>query len=211
MTASARKAACGLRAVLGTSLLIPHGIGSGGTESLDARPIHLRPLSEAEQTLAVQPRDRPGVKTGEVVGAVEGFVVDRHALNLLPSRLSEASLIRTTLRDWLLALIDDLCVDRRGCMLVNAATELSSSDPATQARAQAAFVATRDALEAVLDDARRRGELTTDLDPAASAELLLSIVIGLKVQCQAGAPRARLDRAVDAAMAGLAADARHAT
>jgi TetR/AcrR family transcriptional repressor of nem operon len=119
--------------------------------------------------------------------------------------------LRTTLRDWLLGLIDELCVDRRGCMLVNAATELASSDPATQARAQAAFAAIRDALETVLDDAQRGGELNDDLDPAASAELLLNLVIGLKVQGRVGAPRERLERAVGAALAGLTGDARPAT
>ena len=43
------------------------------------------------------------------------------------------------------------------------------------------------------------------LDPVASADLLLSVVIGLKVQGRVGSPREHLERAVDAALRSVVA------
>lgn len=106
---------------------------------------------------------------------------------------------------WLGAIVDDLCddPDGRGCLMVNAVLADGEAGPAGRERAGAAFDAVRDALVATLREGRETGELAADLDVEAAAELLLSTLLGLKIQGRAGADRDRLRRGADMALRAL--------
>jgi TetR/AcrR family transcriptional repressor of nem operon len=109
------------------------------------------------------------------------------------------------LRRWLHGVIDGLCDDPggRGCLMVNALTEVGSRDAQTRDRAQAAFDGIRAALTSALCRGREAGEVGGDVDPEAAAELLLNVLLGLKVQGRTDADRRRQRAAVDVALRAL--------
>jgi TetR/AcrR family transcriptional repressor of nem operon len=108
------------------------------------------------------------------------------------------------LREWLIRMVD--LPDEgagRGCFVVNTATELGAEDPAVDERTQAAFGVTRDTLLEVLQRGRRDGTLRADLDPAAAAESLFTLVLGLRVRARAGHRPADLGKVIDATVRSL--------
>jgi TetR/AcrR family transcriptional repressor of nem operon len=109
------------------------------------------------------------------------------------------------LREWLIRMVDlpEEGTAARGCFVVNTATELGADDPAVDERTQAAFGVTRDSLREVLDRGRRDGELRTDLDVAATAELLFTLVLGLRVRARAGHGPAELTSVIDTTISSL--------
>ncbi|RFU41745.1 TetR/AcrR family transcriptional regulator [Actinomadura logoneensis] len=117
--------------------------------------------------------------------------------------------VREVLRDWLLWLVS--CPSDgepgRGCFVVNTATELGTGDADVRERTEAAFEVTRRALRSLLDEGRRTGELSGDLDIDAAVELLFTTVLGLRVRERAGHDPARLAAAIDAAIRSLGPDA----
>ncbi|TYK44011.1 TetR/AcrR family transcriptional regulator [Actinomadura decatromicini] len=113
--------------------------------------------------------------------------------------------VRETLRDWLLWLVG-CAADAEpgpGCLVVNTATELGTSDAEIRARTEAAFEVTRSALRSLLDEGRRSGELPPDLDLDAAVELLFTTVLGLRVRERAGHDAGRLAAAIDFAIGAL--------
>ncbi|MFC3998099.1 TetR/AcrR family transcriptional regulator [Nocardiopsis sediminis] len=120
-------------------------------------------------------------------------------------RLSGRGPCREVLRTWLLWLVSGGDDDeaRRGCFVVNTATELGTTDPDVQRRTEAAFDVTRQAIAGVLRRGCRDGELPADLDIDAAVELLFTTVLGLRVRERAGHDPARLAAAIDAAIRSL--------
>ncbi|TDC27320.1 TetR/AcrR family transcriptional regulator [Streptomyces sp. 8K308] len=112
---------------------------------------------------------------------------------------------RQALRDWLLWLVTCPTGDEpaRGCLVVNTATELGTTDALVHQRTEAAFEVTREALRSLLTEGRAQGELPADLDLDAAVELLFTTVLGLRVRERAGHDHARLTTAVDAAIRAL--------
>jgi TetR/AcrR family transcriptional regulator, transcriptional repressor for nem operon len=113
--------------------------------------------------------------------------------------------VRDVLRDWLGWLVG-CTADAEpgpGCLVVNTATELGTTDTEVSARTEAAFEVTRSALRSLLDEGRRTGELPTDLDLDAAVELLFTTVLGLRVRERAGHDPQRLATAIDFAIHGL--------
>lgn len=75
-----------------------------------------------------------------------------------------------------------LCDERRrGCMIVNAATEVMARDPQVARRVEASWDALETALASALTRARAQGELPPDKDPRALARFLLVMMQGIRV------------------------------
>ncbi|HEY8480963.1 MAG TPA: TetR family transcriptional regulator [Spirillospora sp.] len=70
---------------------------------------------------------------------------------------------------------------RRGCMIVNAATEIMTRDPQVARRVEASWDALETALTSALTRARAQGELAADKDPRALARFLLVVMQGIRV------------------------------
>jgi TetR/AcrR family transcriptional repressor of nem operon len=117
------------------------------------------------------------------------------------ARLEQPGPVRRVLRDWLVGMVEGAVTN--GCFVVNTATELGPADPAVDARIQAAFEVTREALHHALDRGRRGGELPAELDVDAAAETLFSLVLGLEVRARAGHAVPRLAAVIEAALLAL--------
>ena len=113
--------------------------------------------------------------------------------------------VSEVVRDWLVRMVDlpEEGAAARGCFVVNTATELGADDPTVDERTQAAFGVTREALAEVLQRGRRNGELRADLDVAATAESLFTLVLGLRVRARAGHGPAELRGVIDTAVRSL--------
>lgn len=92
----------------------------------------------------------------------------------------------------------------KGCLLVNCASELAPRDPDVAAVVGGAFDQTRAFFEGALREAVAAGEVRRDIDPAAFAQALLAMLLGLQVLVRAGAPRAQREAIVRQAEALLA-------
>ncbi len=94
-------------------------------------------------------------------------------------------------------------VQPRGCLAVNTAAELAGADEGAAAQVLRSFERTESAFRAVLEEGRRTGELDADLDPAATASLLLATTVGIQLIARTATGPDRLHRIVDAALAHL--------
>lgn len=92
---------------------------------------------------------------------------------------------------------------RRGCMIVNAATERLPGDAAVERRIEAAWNALETALVSALIRARAQGELPPDRDPRALARFILVLLQGMRVVAKGSPDPDRLRDAADQALALL--------
>lgn len=122
---------------------------------------------------------------------------------LLTSMFQDTDSLREMLRRALTAVSDDALADpeRRGCLMVNAAMELTPHDPDTAQRVAAAFAGIEDALHEALVLAQERGEVAPEKDARALARFLLTAMQGLRVVGKATPDRGRLEDAVDTTLA----------
>src|SRR3984885_16294942 len=119
--------------------------------------------------------------------------------------LAEGADIRATLRGLFGGLVDDAVSDerRRGCMVVNAATERVPRDSATSRTVREVLQGNADALTEALIAARERGELAADLDPLAVGGFLATFISGLRVASKANPDEVALMRSVEVALSVL--------
>jgi TetR/AcrR family transcriptional repressor of nem operon len=106
--------------------------------------------------------------------------------------------VREVLRDWLYSMVES--ADLPGCLVINTATELGTDDPEAARRVDAAFNSTMAAIASLLRRGITAGELTADLDADATADLLFTILTGLRVRHRAGHDPQELRAAVDQAL-----------
>ena len=93
--------------------------------------------------------------------------------------------------------------ERRGCMVVNSATELVPRDPEAERRVVANFVRLEDALRATISRGQSTGEIPAEKDPAALARFLMTLIQGLRVVGKATCDRAALEDTIDVALEAL--------
>lgn len=158
--------------------------------------------------------DHTGVGRGslyDTFGSKHGLylcALDRYReinATLLTSMLQDAGSLREVLRRALTAISEGALADpqRRGCLIVNAAMELSPHDSDTAERVAAAFAGVEDALHDAIVLAQERGEVSRDKDARALARFLLTALQGLRVVGKATPDRARLEGAVDTTLAAM--------
>lgn len=113
--------------------------------------------------------------------------------------------VKDRLRQALHFLVDlDLAdPDRRGCMVVNTATELAGSDETATELVRQVFNQTEGAFRELIEEGLRSGEISSDRDPLAVGSLLLNTTIGLRVIGRVSEGPDRLVRVVDAIIDAL--------
>jgi TetR/AcrR family transcriptional regulator, transcriptional repressor for nem operon len=89
---------------------------------------------------------------------------------------------------------------RYGCLVVNAVTELGSTDERVAEVAKDLFIQIEHAFGSAIERGRATGELTSDGAPADTASALLAAVIGAGVLAKTGSSPADLYRTLDAAL-----------
>ncbi|QUR65780.1 TetR/AcrR family transcriptional regulator [Mycobacterium spongiae] len=73
-----------------------------------------------------------------------------------------------------------------GCMLVNTAIELGPRDPEIQELVHRALEAQAQSFTELVEQAQASGALSADLDAASTAQMLVSVRLGLRVMGRAG-------------------------
>jgi TetR/AcrR family transcriptional repressor of nem operon len=144
-----------------------------------------------------------GSKEGLYQAALERY--RQQCVGPMLAALSVDTDIRGALRGLLTVLVSDAVADerRRGCMVVNAATERIPHDPQTTQAVREVLKGNEDALAAALSAARERGELAASLDTDAVAAFLATYLTGLRVAAKANPDEAALTRTVEVALSVL--------
>ncbi|HEX5567841.1 MAG TPA: TetR family transcriptional regulator [Streptomyces sp.] len=93
--------------------------------------------------------------------------------------------------------------DRRGCLVVNAAVELSTRDTEVAHRVEMSWGILETTLTSALLRAQASGELPKDKDPQALARFLLVMLQGIRVVARAAPEPGRLRAAAAQALAAL--------
>lgn len=155
-----------------------------------------------------------GVQRGSLYaafGSKEGLylaVLDRYREDLarpMLDALAGGGDVRTLVREALLGLVEQAVHDkrRRGCLMVNAATERLAHDPAVASRVRDTVAAFEDALATALTDARDRGLIAEHKDPRSLARFLVLTIQGVRVMGVIDPDRTFLTDAVEVALGCL--------
>ncbi|GII56267.1 TetR family transcriptional regulator [Planotetraspora thailandica] len=102
-----------------------------------------------------------------------------------------------------LAEMDLADPDRRGCLAVNTAAELSKSDESAVGLVRRMFDQTEEAFRAVIEEGQRAGEIGPERDARAIGSLLLNTVVGLRLLARVADGPERLSRVIDAVIDSL--------
>jgi TetR/AcrR family transcriptional repressor of nem operon len=116
--------------------------------------------------------------------------------------LASAPDIRTALRQLLGGVVAKAVADerRRGCLVVNSATERIPHDAGTAAAVRGVLASIREAIENALRRAQQRGEIGAVKDPQALAAFFLTFMNGLRVAAKADPDERSLTASVEAAL-----------
>jgi len=119
--------------------------------------------------------------------------------------LSSDEEIRSVMRRVLGMLVATAVTDqlRRGCLVVNSATERIPRDADTAAAVRSVLASIRGAIEDALRRARQRGELAPDKDARALAGFFLTFMNGLRVAAKTDPDEQSLTRSMEAALTVL--------
>lgn len=144
-----------------------------------------------------------GSKDGLYQAALERY--RQECVGPMLQALSVDGDLRDALHGLLSVLVTDAVADerRRGCMVVNAATERVPHDPTTSHTVRAVLQGNEDALTEALIAARNRGELAAAKDPGALGGFLGTFITGLRVAAKTNPDQAALMRTVEVALTVL--------
>lgn len=92
---------------------------------------------------------------------------------------------------------------RRGCLLMNTATEFAQKDPDIAARVTTGFEGLRGILTAAILRGQQEGEITADEDAGALAGYLISSLGGIKTVVKGGADEQRVKEIVQIILRAL--------
>ena len=156
-----------------------------------------------------------GVHPGSLYNAFRGgkhelFLssLDRYSKLVVPEKMRElespdASLAEV--RAYFDGLVRDLLSPegRIGCLMVNSTVELAAEDSEVSRVVRGHMARLEGNARRALENARRRGEIPAEVDPAARATLLMTTGMGLMVVGKTNPGREVLESIVDAAFADL--------
>ena len=132
-----------------------------------------------------------------------------HYQELLGARmlyaLEQAPGVKEGFRRLFNQIVDDAVSDttRRGCMMVNAATELASRDAAVLELTSKAEADKERVFAELIRQAQARGEIAREKNPEALAKFLYNTVLGLRVRATRKPTRAELEPIVEASLSLL--------
>src|SRR6202047_4987659 len=89
---------------------------------------------------------------------------------------------------------------RRGCLVVGSAVDLASSDPEMAKRVAAVLASQERRLVAFIREGREDGSVSSRVDAAVTARLLLCVVQGMRVLGKTGRSREEMASLVDSAL-----------
>ncbi|RKH59917.1 TetR/AcrR family transcriptional regulator [Corallococcus aberystwythensis] len=148
--------------------------------------------------------DTFGDKHGLYLEALRAYQAE-YSANLVECLRSHPSPLGA-IREFLLSIPNGTQKARaRGCLSVNATAELASTDPDVDTLLKSGGALGQAALERVVKEAQRKGELSPKLDARVAASFLLATIGGLRLSAKAGTPPEALRDVVDFALAGLKA------
>ena len=156
-----------------------------------------------------------GVHPGSLYNAFRGgkhelFLssLDRYSKLVVPEKMRElesrdASLAEV--RAYFDGLVRDLLSPegRIGCLMVNSTVELAAEDSEVSRVVRGHMARLEGNTRRALENARRRGEIPAEVEPAARAALLMTTGMGLMVVGKTNPGREVLESIVDAAFADL--------
>lgn len=135
--------------------------------------------------------DTYGSKRSVYLDALQQYAASRFARF---AELAEGKSPREALETLIVAVRDE-CISiegHRGCMVINCALELAHTDTAAQRVVQQAFETHEQAFADLIRAGQAAGEVSTELEPVATAKAMFAIVVGMRVTSRAGASRATL-------------------
>lgn len=91
----------------------------------------------------------------------------------------------------------------RGCLLINSAVQLGTTDRDAAALIRRAFARVERVMHERLKEAKNDGDTAADLDPKGRARLLMTVLQGLRVMGRVGTDAASMRAAVEAALEGI--------
>jgi len=125
-------------------------------------------------------------------------------LSALAGLLQGPGPVKDRLRHALLMLANGRGVPPlRGCLAVNTAIELGSTDPQASKAVRLIFNRIELLLVSLVEEGQRRGEIDTGRDPAQVAGTLLIAILGLQVLGRASDSPARSRRIIESVIATL--------
>jgi TetR/AcrR family transcriptional repressor of nem operon len=113
--------------------------------------------------------------------------------------------VKSRLRAALLYILETNAadIDRRGCLAVNTAAELAGADPKATSDVRQMFERNQGAIEVVITEGQRAGEIRSDIPVPALAAHLLTTGIGLQLLVKTVRNPLDLTQVVDAAIGSL--------
>lgn len=92
---------------------------------------------------------------------------------------------------------------RRGCLLMNTATEFAGRDPRIAKEVSAGTHRMRDIFEAAVVRAQRDGEISADASPRALAQFFITTISGMRTMVKARASRQELESTAEIALMAM--------
>ncbi|OMH32702.1 TetR/AcrR family transcriptional regulator [Motiliproteus sp. MSK22-1] len=104
------------------------------------------------------------------------------------------------IREVFISALEPEVPERLGCLVTNTAIELAGQNERIAKMLQRHFDLLRQAFTEAIKRGQRNGEFNAELDPTGSAELLLTLLQGIRVQSKSATDSLILERTIDQAL-----------